>query len=120
MVPLDSPQWNSFRTYFGTPEQVPERLASWQKSIGSPEEESKWSDLSEQFLHQFTITDAAYAAVPHVVRDLGRVDPRKRFDYLVELGLIEAARQTDPGLRYSRLISPNPTTQQSPKLASLH
>lgn len=97
MLPLDSPRWKSFLTYFGTPEQVPQRLASWRESIGSRDEERQWSDLWEQFLHQFTITDAAYAAVPHVVRELDRIEPRKRFDYLVELALIESARQTDAG-----------------------
>jgi hypothetical protein len=97
MLPLDSPRWKSFSTYFGTPEQVPQRLASWRQSIGSPDEESQWCDLWEQFLHQGTITDAAYAAVPHVVWELDRVEPRKRFDYLVELALIESARQTDGG-----------------------
>jgi hypothetical protein len=97
MLALDSPRWKLFSTYFGSPEQVPQRLASWRQSIGSPDEESQWSELWEQFLHQFTITDAAYAAVPHVVRELDRVEPRKRFDYLVELALIESARQTDAG-----------------------
>src|SRR5436190_888834 len=97
MLSLDSPRWKSFRTYFGTPEQVPQRLASWRQSIGSPDEDSRWSELWEQFLHQFTITDAAYAAVPHVVRELGRVELRRRLDYLVELALIESARQTDAG-----------------------
>jgi hypothetical protein len=97
MLPLDSPRWQSFHTFFGSPDEVPRRLASWRQSIGSPDEESQWSETWEQFLHQFTITDAAYAAVPHVVRELDRVEPRKRFDYLVELALIESARQTDVG-----------------------
>jgi hypothetical protein len=94
MLSLDSPRWKSFSTYFGSPEQVPQRLASWRESIGGPDEDLQWSELWEQFLHQFTITDAAYAAVPHVVGDLDRVAPRKRFDYLVELALIEGARQS--------------------------
>jgi hypothetical protein len=93
MLPLDSPRWKSFSTYFGTPEEMPRRIAEWREAIGGRDEEREWSGLWEQFLHQGTIKDAAYAAVPHVVRELGRVEPRKRFDYLVELGLIESARQ---------------------------
>jgi hypothetical protein len=94
MLPLDSPRWKSFSTYFGTPEEVPLRLLSWRRSIGGPNEESEWTDLWEQFLHQCTITDAAYATLPHVVQELHRVEPLNRFDYLVELALIESARQT--------------------------
>jgi hypothetical protein len=102
MLPLDSSRWMSFRTFFGTPKQVPQMLGTWQRSIGSHDESigshdesSRWSDLWELFLHQCTITDAAYAAFPHVVFQLNRVEPRKRFDYLVELALIESARQND-------------------------
>jgi hypothetical protein len=95
MLSLDSPRWGSFHTYFGSPDEVPQRLIAWRASIGSPDEELCWSELSDQFLHQGTITDAAYAAVPLVVRELGRVELSRRFDYMVRLGLIESARQTD-------------------------
>jgi len=100
MLPPDSPCWKSFSVHFGTPEQVPERLASWRESIGGPDEASNWSDLWEQFLHQGTITDAAYAAVPHIVRELERIAPRNRLNYLVEVAEIEAARHetTSPRL----------------------
>ncbi len=97
MLPLDSPRWRSFGTYFGSPEQVPQRLASWRQSIGSPAEESCWWDLSDQILHQGTITDAAFAAVPHVLKDLHLVEPRRRLEYLVGLSMIESARQMDSG-----------------------
>ena len=69
-------------------EQVPQRLDPRRQWIGNSNEEPQWSDLWELFLHQCTITDAAYAAVPHVVRELSRVEPRKRFDYLVELAVL--------------------------------
>jgi hypothetical protein len=93
MLPLDSPRWMAFSVYTGTPEQVPHRIASWRESIGGPDEDAQWCDLWDRFLHQGTITDAAYASVPHVVREFARVAPRNRFDYLVQLGLIESARQ---------------------------
>jgi len=100
MLPPDSPRWKSFSVHFGTPEQVPERLASWRESIGGPDEASNWSDLWEQFLHQGTITDAAYAAVPHIVRELERIAPMNRLNYLVEVAEIESARHetTSPRL----------------------
>lgn len=95
MFPLDSPDWRQFHTYFGTPEEVPQRLLAWKHSIGSPDEERSWYNLYEQFLHQMTITDAAYAVVPHIVAELHRIEPRKRFDCcLMELAIIESARQS--------------------------
>ena len=94
MLPLDSPRWNSFRIYFDLPQQVPQRLASWRDAIGGPDEDPLWTDLREQFLHQGTITDAAYAAIPYLVQELDRLTPTKRFEYLVDVGLAESARQT--------------------------
>ena len=95
VLPLDSPRWAEFEVYFGQPRQVPERLALWRESIGGPAEKRRWSELWEQFLHQFSITGAAYAAVPHVVGELNRISARDRFEYLVEIGLIESARQSE-------------------------
>ena len=73
----------------------------WLGAIGHEGEDASRQDLSEQVLHQYTITDAAYAVVPYVARELKRVAPAKRLDYLVVLGLIEAARQKEsaPPLR---------------------
>ena len=93
MLPLDSPRWAEFEVYFGQPRQVPERLALWRESIGGPDEKRRWSELWEQFLHQFTITDAAYAAMPHVVVRLNHIPARGQFEYLLDVGLIESARQ---------------------------
>ena len=95
MLPLDSSRWNSLNTYFGSPDQVPQRLAAWRDSIGEPDEASQWSDLCEQFLHQFAITDAAYTVVPHIVHELDRIAAEKRLEYLVAVAFAEAARQKE-------------------------
>ena len=48
---------------FGTPEQVPRRLAFCRQSIGRPNEDSQRSDLCKQFLHQFSIPPPPYAYI---------------------------------------------------------
>jgi len=93
MLPLDSPRWKSFSTHFGSPEQVPMRLAAWRLSIGTPDENAQWTELCETFLHQYSITDAAFAVVPHVVQELPRIEPKWHIKYLAELALIDSARQ---------------------------
>lgn len=93
MLPLDSPRWKSFSTFFGSSEQVPMRLAAWRQSIGTLDENAKWTELHDTFLHQYSITDAAYAVVPHVCQELARLESKWRIKYLVELALIDSARQ---------------------------
>jgi hypothetical protein len=95
VLPLDSPRWADFEVYFGQPRHVPERLGLWRESIGGPAEQRRWAELSEQILHQFTITDAAYVVVPHVVRELHHVPARAQFNYLVDVALVESARQRE-------------------------
>jgi hypothetical protein len=48
--------------------------------------------LRDYFLHQFSITDAAYAVLPHAVAGLRGVPVAERTDYLLDLAFIEAAR----------------------------
>lgn len=94
LISLDSPRWKAFKTYFGSSQDLPRRIAAWMASIGGPDEERKWDELWEQFLHQGTITEAAYAVVPYVARELAHVAPHDRLMYFVQLGLIESARQS--------------------------
>jgi hypothetical protein len=96
ILPLDSPRWKSLTTYSGAPEDVPRRIASWAASIGGPNEQSEWTNLSNRFLpecRQCLITNAAYAAVPHIVRGLNAVAPKKRLDYLADIVCIDDDRQ---------------------------
>jgi len=99
MLPLDSPSWSGFKTYFGQPSELPHRIRRCQQSIGTGEEETTWNALWGEFLHQGTITDAAFAVVPYVIQELGRIAPERWLTYFVELGLIEADRQRDTSPR---------------------
>ena len=92
MLPLDNPRWNCFKTFFGNPEEVPIRIKKWMEAIGSDEEKSTWEELCEQFLHQYTIADSAYAVAPFVIQGMERIPAAKRLYYLVDIGLIESAR----------------------------
>jgi len=92
MVALDSHRWKSFATYFGSPDELPNQVQRWQASIGTVGEKSAWADVSERFLHQSTITEAAYAVAPYVTSEFDRVPLLQRLNYLIDLGLIEAAQ----------------------------
>ncbi len=94
MLPLDSDRWRTLKVYFGLPKDLPVRIKSWAAAIGTDRESAAFTELSQQFLHQFTITDAAYAAVPHVVDNLPRVPLERRIDYFDTLSIVEAARES--------------------------
>jgi hypothetical protein len=51
-----------------------------------------WHELRDYFLHQFSITDAAYAVLPHAAAALRRVPADRQLDYLLDLSFVEAAR----------------------------
>jgi hypothetical protein len=96
ILPLDSPRWKSLSTCSGAPEDVPQQIALWAASIGGPKERPEWTNLSNLFLpecRQCMITNAAYAAVPHIVRALNGVALKQRLDYLADVVLIEDDRQ---------------------------
>ena len=63
MLALNSPQWGSFDTYFGTSEDLPESLRSWREAIGTPDEEGEWGRLRDHFLCQHTIKDSAISSI---------------------------------------------------------
>ena len=93
MLPLNDERWRTLKVYFGTGKDLPARIERWVAAIGTERESVAFTDLSQRVLHQFTITDAAYAVVPHVVVNLPRVSSGRRVDYFDTLSLVEAARE---------------------------
>jgi hypothetical protein len=68
MLPLDDDRWEQLTTFFEKPEDLPKTLAIWLASIGSEQEGTIYrEDLLDLFLHQVTITNAAFAVVPWLV-----------------------------------------------------
>jgi hypothetical protein len=72
-------------TFEPAKQRLPALLGQWLEAAGTDEGDAVWHRLRDYFLHQFSITDGAYAVLPHVVRQLHRVQPQKRVEYLLDL-----------------------------------
>lgn len=96
MMSLGDKRWRSLRTFAQSGRVLPGLLRRWQSALGSPTAEEVWDEVRDLFLQQMTISNAAYAVLPHMVAGLDRVPVGRRLDYLVDLGASEAARHS-PG-----------------------
>gem|GEM_PF-2677564 len=93
MLPLDDVRWGQLTTFFGEPEKLPKVLGEWLASIGFDQEETIYRrDLFDQFLHQGTITNAAFAVVPWLVDVCKKGVTRFQVEYLTDVALVEANR----------------------------
>ncbi|HKB00836.1 MAG TPA: hypothetical protein VKD90_01395 [Gemmataceae bacterium] len=95
MLPLESERWQSLRTFFGESKDLPDRIRRWLKVAGRPEADPRWRDFAEQYLHQTTITDAAYAVVPYLASALDRFPPPARLAYVINIACVESAVQKE-------------------------
>jgi hypothetical protein len=93
MLPLDDDRWGYLTTFFGKPENIPKVIDEWLASIGFDQEDTIYHrDLIDLFLHQATITNAAFAVVPWLVHVCKKGDTRFRVEYLTAVALVEANR----------------------------
>jgi hypothetical protein len=93
MLPFDDDRWGRLTTFFGEPENLPKILGEWFASIGLDQEDTIYRrDLLNRFLHQATITNAAFAVVPWLVHVCKSGDTRFRLEYLTDVALVEANR----------------------------
>ena len=93
MLPLDDDRWTLLTTFFGQPEDVPIVLGQWLEAIGSDQENTIYRrDLFDLFLHQATITSAAFAVVPWLVDVCKKRKTENRVEYLTDVALVEANR----------------------------
>ena len=93
MLPLDDDKWKQLSTFFGESENLPSVIRDWLKSIGSDQEVIVYCrDLSELFLHQATITNAAFAVVPWLVHVCKEGGTKFQVEYLTDVALVEANR----------------------------
>ena len=95
MLDLDSPRWLELKVHI--PDELPpivECIQSWKKSLNTESELERFQDFQNQFLHQDTILSSAFAAVPHIVGNLGKVTPQNQVIYLSTIALVEMARST--------------------------
>ena len=102
MLPLDDEHWARLTTFFGEPENLPSVLRQWLASIGSDQEDTIYRrDLFDFFLHQATITNAAFAVVPWLVDVCKKRKTKYRVEYLTDVALVEANR-LKYGVYYNR------------------
>ena len=77
-------------------------IEEWLKSIGKESEEDVYVEgLFEIFLHQLTITNAAFAIVPWLMHACAQPETKCRFGYVTDIGVVEANR-IEHGLYYNR------------------
>lgn len=89
LLPLDSPRWLQLSTDGTPPATVPRLLreiqeqgtfgTAWEKLHGGP------------ILHQGTVYEATYAALPHVVAMAAQRDPRTLGRFWIDIGFIVAS-----------------------------
>jgi hypothetical protein len=102
MLQLNDPRWKELTSFFGEPADIPAAIDKWLASVGTKtEKEVYFEDLFELFLHQMTITNAAFAIVPWMMHVCARQDTKLRMIYLTHIGAVEAGR-IEHGVYYNR------------------
>ena len=96
MLPLESARRSEFSTYFGDSRDLPKRIRLWLEVAGQSDAESLWREFAEWYLHQTTITEAAYAVVPYLASVLDRFAPEDRITYVIQVATVESARVKGP------------------------
>jgi len=90
MIPLDSGRWSELRDAYGSASRVAVILRAVE---AGEDNDQAWDDLWSRICHQGDVCDAAYAAVPHLVR-VARDPSRTRWELVALPAAIEAARLT--------------------------
>ena len=102
MLPLNDDKWKQITTFFGESEHLPSVIQEWLESIGTDREETIYrEDLFDLFLHQATITTAAFAVVPWLVHVCQEGVTAFQIEYLTDIALVEANR-LKYGVHYNR------------------
>jgi hypothetical protein len=78
MLDLSSSRWNDLTHAYGPATDTPQLL----RRIHAGPSQEDWSDLCGSLTYQGGVSQAAYAAVPHVVAACEAASPRDRLDYL--------------------------------------
>lgn len=96
MTDLDQPIWNELKGAYGSPYNAAPVLRALE-TASSDEEGPLWATLWEELYHQGDIGEAAYFAVPHLVRIAGSkpVLTPETFTFVAVVEL-ERPRQPDP------------------------
>ncbi|MEY4529798.1 MAG: hypothetical protein RLZZ156_519 [Deinococcota bacterium] len=92
---LNDSKWKDLTVFFEQTKSLPQLLEQWYSLIGSSQEHNFYVDqLFNSFLHQATITNAAFAVVPWLVNVCESGKTRHQIEYLADVCLVEANRIT--------------------------
>ncbi len=92
MLLFNDPRWNQLKSTYGTGATVAQLLSS----VIADAPLGDWYDtLFQELLHQYTLSQVAYAAVPHLV-DIAKRRPDARKHLMVLIGACYA-HSSDPG-----------------------
>ena len=90
MLPLSDPRWCQFQANYTDGGHVADILSR----AGKGEPLDDWyDDLFQELCHQYTVSDAAYPAAPHLVR-IASSRPELRKELLILLGSCHASSES--------------------------
>jgi hypothetical protein len=92
MLSLKNLKWNELQSNYGTGSSVARLLS---RAIAGDPLDDWYDDLFQELLHQYTLSQAAYAALPHLV-EIARQRADTRMHMLILIGAC-CAHITDPG-----------------------
>ena len=102
MLALDDERWSRLTTFFGEAKDLPEVIRRWLSSLQTEEERTIYlRDLFDLFLHQNTITNAAFAVVPWLIAVCKEKRSTNAIEYLTDVACVEANR-LESGVYYNR------------------
>lgn len=93
MLRLNDPRWGELQSNYGTGSSTARLLS---RAIAGDPLDEWYDDLFQELLHQYTLSQVAYAAMPHLV-EITRQRPDARMHLLVLIGACYA-HAADPGV----------------------
>ena len=96
-LPLHSPRWRDLDGV--TAEEVKallEQMASAAAAGTSDEWRQAWTYMTDDLMDDGTVSDGAYAALPHLVEAAAALSPGQSVDFWVDMGFIVTAEDRPP------------------------
>jgi len=82
MLPLTDPRWSTLKSNYGSGAQVVELLAL---ARNGDLNDAGYEELFQSLCHQYTLSEAAYAALPHLL-EIAQAVPQLREEFLLLAG----------------------------------
>jgi hypothetical protein len=105
MLPLNSRRWRTLEAFCHAPGvpggvEARDKLKRWCNAVGTSDSKHLYRQLRDYFTQQYSIKNVAYAVIPHLVKELGRLPPSERITCLIDIGITELATVNphQPGL----------------------